>query len=264
VVAALLATSCAGEPATVTTSPAGVTAKLIEVFDGDTLRVVIDGGEDEVRLLGINAPEQEECFGSRSREAAARLLGAEPLLLEAATERDQFGRLLAYAYAGGRLVNLALLEEGYALAVQGDHPRLAEFLEADEQAYSAGSGMWVADACGPSSGLSLSVVDIEPDPAGPDEDDLNGEWVLVANTGDQQADLSGWALRDESSEHRYRFPAGALLGPGEQVAVHTGCGHDGAGDRYWCADGPAWNNGGDTALLLDPRGNVAARLRYSG
>ena len=33
---------------------------------------------------------------------------------------------------------------------------------------------------------------------------------------------------------------------------------------FWCSDGPVWNNGGDTALLLDPAGNVAGRLRYSG
>jgi hypothetical protein len=71
-------------------------------------------------------------------------------------------------------------------------------------------------------------------------------------------------LRDESSEHRYRFPRGTRLRPGEQVTVHTGCGDDGAGDLYWCKNGPVWNNGGDTALLLDPAGNVGGRLRYSG
>jgi hypothetical protein len=35
-------------------------------------------------------------------------------------------------------------------------------------------------------------------------------------------------------------------------------------DRYWCVSGSAiWNNGGDTAFLLDPVGNVVAQLGYS-
>ena len=105
---------------------------------------------------------------------------------------------------------------------------------------------------------------MDPDPPGPDEDDLNGEWVLLGNLGDQDADLTGWVLRDESSQHRYRFPAGTILHPGEQVTVHTGRGVDAYGDLYWGKDGAVWNNGGDTAILLDPQGNVAGRLRYSG
>ncbi|MFH1329424.1 MAG: lamin tail domain-containing protein [Actinomycetota bacterium] len=272
---ALLATACTGEGGTVTTTGPGPTATiattatttgppitLLEVFDGDTVLVSIEGVEEEVRLLGINAPERDECFGAQAREAAATLLAVGPLRLDIETERDQFGRLLAYAHAGETLLNLALVEDGFALALQDDHPRLAEFLQAGERAFAGGFGLWAADACGTPSSAPVTLVDVEFDPPGPDEDDLNGEWVLLGNLADQDADLTGWMLRDESSEHRYRFRPGTLLRPGEQVAVHTGCGNDAPGDLYWCQDGPVWNNGGDTALLLDPAGNVAGRLRY--
>jgi hypothetical protein len=110
----------------------------------------------------------------------------------------------------------------------------------------------------------VTIIDLSFDPPGRDEDDLNGEWVLLADRSDLEADLSGWVLRDESSDHRYHFPAGTVLQPGGQVRVHTGSGNDGEGDLFWGEDGPVWNNGGDTALLLDPAGNVAGRLRYSG
>lgn len=30
----------------------------------------------------------------------------------------------------------------------------------------------------------------------------------------------------------------------------------------WCTDQPIWNNGGDTALLLDPAGRIVAVRRY--
>ena len=275
---ALVAAACTGDGATaattgpgptaaVTTSattPAGPSITLIEVLDGDTVLVSIAGGEEAVRLLGINAPEQDECFGAQAREAAATLLTAGPLRLDIEPERDQFGRLLAYVHAGETLLNLALVEDGFALALQDDHPRLAEFRQADERAFAGGFGLWAADACGAPSSAPVTLLGVEFDPGGRDEDDLNGEWVLLGNLADQDADLTGWRLRDESSEHRYRFPRGTRLRPGEQVTVHTGCGEDAPGDLYWCADGPVWNNGGDTALLLDPAGNVAGRLRYSG
>ena len=281
----LLSASCTGDgpgtvpaggpgtsaPASTTTTAAGtsataadVPAELITIFDGDTLLVKLDGSEEEVRLLGINTPERGECFASDAREAAASLLETAPLTIEVVGERDQFDRLLGYAHAGGVLVNQALVQGGYALALQTDHPRLAEFLAAEEGAYAAGAGLWAADACGPPFPAVLGLVDLEPDPPGPDEDDLNGEWVLLANAGAEAADLTGWVLRDESSQNRYRFPDSFLVGAGEAVAVHTGCGDDGSADLYWCADNPVWNNGGDTALLLDPAGNVAARLRYPG
>jgi len=258
-------------PAASTTPGAGTAgaapgrpAELVTIFDGDTLLVSMDGVEEEVRLLGINTPESDECFSSEAREATESLLGTAALSIEAAGERDQFGRLLGYAYADGSQVNLALVEGGYALALQTDHSHLAEFLAAEEAAYAAGAGLWAADACGPPFPAVLGLADLEPDPPGPDEDHLNGEWVLLANAGAEAVDLTGWVLRDESSQNRYRIPEGFLLGAGEAVAVHTGCGDGSSADLYWCADNPVWNNGGDTALLLDPAGNVAARLRYPG
>ena len=273
---ALLLAACTGEagPA-VTTSPeptattattgASTTSpgvEVLEVFDGDTLLVRLEGREEEARLLGINAPERDECFGDEAREALAGRLVAGPLRLETQEERDQFGRLLAYAYAGDNLLNLTLVADGFAIALQDGHPRLAEFLQADERAFSGGRGLWAADACGTPSSAPVTLLSIEYNPAGPDEDDLNGEWVLLANLADQNADLSGWTLRDESSQNRYAIPAGTLLAPGQQMTVHSGCGEDSPADLYWCSAGPVWNNGGDTALLLDPAGNVAGRLRY--
>jgi micrococcal nuclease len=249
-----------------TTEPAtGLPATLVTVYDGDTVLVNIDGAEEEeVRLLGINTPEANECFSREARGATAALLAGTSLSVEVAGERDQYGRLLAYVYAGGIAVNRELLDGGYALALDTDHPRRAEFLAAEDAAYAAGAGLGAAGACGPPEPSPPFLVEVEPDPPGPDEDDLNGEWVLLAGNGIATLDLTGWVLRDGSSQNRYRFSDGFLLRPGEGLAVFTGCGSDGPETLYWCADGPVWNNGGDTALLLDPAGNVAARLRYSG
>jgi micrococcal nuclease len=251
-------------PGSTTRPTPGVPATLLAVFDGDTLLASVGGTEEEVRLLGINTPESDECFSAEAREETASLFDAASLGLEVLDERDQYGRLLAYAYADGTLVNRVLLDGGFALALDTDHPRRAEFLAAEEAAFAARAGLWSPDACGTPVPNPPTLVGIEPDPPGPDEEDLNGEWVLLSGNGIATLDLTGWVLRDESSQNRYRFPDGFLLRPGEGVAVFTGCGEDAPEILHWCAGGPVWNNGGDTALLLDPAGNVAGRLRYSG
>jgi micrococcal nuclease len=270
----LAACSAGGSPADTsppTTAPTttaavapGAPATLLEVFDGDTLLANFDGGEEEVRLLGINAPETDECFGTEARDALEGLLAGGPLRLETQGERDQFGRLLAYAYAGDDLLNLSLLEGGFALAMHEDHRLLDDFLSADEAAYAYGRGMWAPGACGDPTGSSVSLVEIQANPPGPDEDNLNGEWVRLENSGSTAADLSGWVLRDESSANRYSFPHGSALPPGARLTVFVGCGDDRPGSLYWCAGGPVWNNGGDTALLLETSGDVAGRLSYAG
>jgi hypothetical protein len=98
----------------------------------------------------------------------------------------------------------------------------------------------------------ISVVD----PPGPDDETLDQEMVVLANRGGALVDLEGWILRDESSRHRYIFPAGATLGPGRALQVRSD-------DPRWAPGGePVWNNDGDMALLQDRHGNVLSRWRY--
>jgi hypothetical protein len=158
------------------------------------------------------------------------------------------------------MVNARLLAEGHAIAVSADHGHLDEFLALDDAAHAARLGLWAADACGPRAEGPAVIADIDADPAGPDGDPEAGESAGVTNPGDAGVDLSGWMLRDESSVHRYVFPPGTILGPGETIRVFSVCGHH----PHCFGTEPVWSNGGDTGLLLDPRGNVADRLRYRG
>jgi competence protein ComEC len=73
--------------------------------------------------------------------------------------------------------------------------------------------------------------------------------------------MGGWIIRDASSVHRFEFPVGTSLEPGGSVVVFTGCTTRSAG-LAWCADGPVWNNGGDTVVVQTPEGTVVDRLRY--
>jgi micrococcal nuclease len=247
------------------TDLAGTEAELLHVFDGDSIAADVYGRTEEVRLIGINAPEEGECFGDASRDALVELLGDGDLVLVAGSEsdRDQYGRLLRYVYVDGDNVNGRTLAAGNALALQGWHEFNSAFVEIGELAASAGYGMWAPDACGPAAPEGAAIVEVLYDPPGPDDAQSNSEYVTIANEGTASLDLSGWTLRDESSQNRYVFDA-VRLHPDDRITIRTGCGEDRGDTAFWCADGAVWSNSGDTAILQDRHGNVVDRWTYGG
>jgi endonuclease YncB( thermonuclease family) len=241
-----------------------VEVQVIHVDDGDSLQVVMDGVDERVRLLGINAPERDECLGDASRDQLEALVGDAVVLGLEPVERDQFGRVLAHVFASDVYVNREQVANGLAIVFSDPNAFQAELIEAEQLAESDRVGMWAPDACGDRTDADgVEIVDIEPDPPGRDEDNLDGEYVLIANTSNTDVNLGGFVLRDESTANRYLFDSGFVLEAGAEVAVVSGC-SPGSGELGWCADGPIWNNGGDSALLLDPSGRVVDHYRYAG
>ncbi|HUG75218.1 MAG TPA: lamin tail domain-containing protein [Acidimicrobiia bacterium] len=236
-------------------------AVLGAVLDGDSLTVRISGEDEELRLLGINAPERDECWADEARAALADAIDGAALVIEG-DERDRFGRRLGYLSADGTDVAGLLIHDGHAIAMSSAHPRRDDYIDLEWRAFTAERGMWARDACGPPLPRhGVAVLDVEYDAPGPDGDNPNGEWVTIINRGDA-TDLTGWGVRDESSVHRYRFPDAFVIAGGAEVRILSGCGVDTPVTLHWCADGPVWNNGGDSAMLVDPLGNVVSWFRY--
>ncbi len=87
-------------------------AKVIEVIDGDTIR--IENGK-RVRLIGIDAPEKGEKCYREAKEFLKKLVLGKIVRLEAdKLDKDIYGRLLRYVYLNDTFVNLILLRKGYA------------------------------------------------------------------------------------------------------------------------------------------------------
>jgi micrococcal nuclease len=138
--------------------PAPGEATVVRVVDGDTVLVEVGGAEETVRLIGIDTPETvhpdqpEECFGAEASARLAALLppGSAVRLTRDVEPRDVYDRLLAYVEGGGegRLVNLSLVAEGYAVA--RDYPpntaHRDDFDAAQRAARDGGLGLW--SACG--------------------------------------------------------------------------------------------------------------------
>jgi micrococcal nuclease len=235
--------------------------RVVEVVDGDTIRVEVAGEQESVRLIGINAPERGECLADEATDRLRDLIGGDAVeLVTDRTDRDRYGRLLRHVEVDGVDVGAEVVRAGLALArdYPPDTTRSDEYAAAQRAAQDAGVGMWAAEACGSATSGAEVVIDaIRFDADGDDNLNLNDEWVRIANRGASAVDLTGWVLKDTSATHRYSFPDGFSLEPGAGVTVRTGCGTDSATDLHWCNQGSAvWNNSGDTAFLLDPSGNI--------
>jgi endonuclease YncB( thermonuclease family) len=131
-----------------TTIPADAVAATIDyVHDGDTL-FLTDG--TKVRLLAVDTPEvgdNLECLGNEATDYLRTLLpeGSTVYTLADAEPTDQYGRSLLFIWTStGTLVNLDLVEQGYAEAVFIGSNRLyeAEIEAAEDAAQGAGRGIW--------------------------------------------------------------------------------------------------------------------------
>lgn len=92
---------------------------------------------------------------------------------------------------------------------------------------------------------------------GDSPNDLDDEYVEITNYSDDDVDMSGWRLRDESgppNPNIYTFPDDFVLDSGDSVRVWSKSGTDTATNLYWGRtqeDGPVWENGGECAILRD-------------
>jgi micrococcal nuclease len=154
---AVLLAACTGDDDPAATSAAG-TAVVVRSVDGDTVVVELDGREEAVRLIGIDTPESVapdrpvECFGPEAKARTAELLppGTGVWLERDVEARDRYDRLLAYVIRAedDLLVNLRLVEEGFAAAIAypPNTARQGQLEAAEAEARSSGRGLW--PACG--------------------------------------------------------------------------------------------------------------------
>lgn len=147
--------SAAGAHAQIAPARGPIPAYVTRVVDGDTIYVMIGDQPEAVRYIGIVAPAMRHPTLGRSRygEAAyaanvALVEGGWVSLVLDDEQRDGHGRLLAYVWVAGRLVNAELVQRGYAQAATAPvNARHAEYFKALERAArEAGRGLWAEAA----------------------------------------------------------------------------------------------------------------------
>ena len=129
--------------------PVGADECRVErVTDGDTFHCR-DGRK--VRLIGIDTPELAQgAPGREARDALRRLLprGHVVRLELDVGARDRYGRILAYVWSGRRLVNEAMLRDGWAVlyTVPPNVKYVRRLERAQREARAARAGLWAGQA----------------------------------------------------------------------------------------------------------------------
>lgn len=121
-------------------------ARFLTVIDGDSLRVESKGRTREVRLIGIDAPEWGQEYGTQAKSYAMTLCYGQALRLEFDKERrDRYGRLLAYVYCGDKMLNEEMVGAGYAIAIKvsPNDKYYKRLKRAESQARTKRKGFWL-------------------------------------------------------------------------------------------------------------------------
>ena len=126
--------------------------QLVEVVDGDTIKVQMNGKTETVRLLLIDTPESVhpskpvQPFSKEASKYTEDLLRDADVELELGIgERDKYGRLLAYVYADGKSVQESLLKKGLARVAYVFEPNtkyVDEYQDIQMKAQQEGVGIW--------------------------------------------------------------------------------------------------------------------------
>lgn len=143
--------------------------KIVEVVDGDTIKINMNGTTETVRLIGIDTPETVhpskpvECFGIEASNKAKELLSGKTVSLETDAsqgERDKYGRLLGYIIlADGSNFNLQMIKQGYAYeyTYSSAYKYQSSFKSAQQYAKDNGIGLWGDGVCADKTETSTPV-----------------------------------------------------------------------------------------------------------
>jgi micrococcal nuclease len=128
---------------------ADVPQHVERVIDGDTLVVT---GRVRVRLIGVDTPETKhphkpvEPLGPEATEFTRSLVEDRDVRLAFDRERrDRYGRVLAYVYVDGKLLNEEIIRAGFSRAethYKFERAMALRFLQAEAEAREAGRGIW--------------------------------------------------------------------------------------------------------------------------
>lgn len=263
------------------------------VADGDTFRFIEDGTLDyvTVRLLGVNTPEirgfnnvhrdKDMCGGAEATEVLKSVLrpGSKVQLRSLSKESENRGRIQRFAFAWNPLteqydidVQAIIAQSGLAMwfTIKTEASMSYQYRVMIAQTQIERKGIWNPEYCGPleQPDANVSLI-VNWDAQGNDNENINGEFIIVRNKGDQDVDLSGWLLRDSSLTAWFYFPDGSVLAPNDFRVVRVGVGVNGTPnprDLYMNSETALFPNVapglflGDGAYLLDR--NTAMRSYY--
>ncbi len=233
------------------------TTTVKRVVDGDTL--VLESGES-VRLLGIDTPERGQRHWLEAKSLLeAKVMNRSVRLEKDVEDKDKYGRLLRWIFAGDEFVNAELVKAGYARTLfYGD----VKYRDTLQRAEAAARAKWlrVWDPGVAPHLFCLGVYTFRYNAPGDDRENLAGEFVEFRNACQDALDVTGWRLEDSKGQG-YVFGSFAVGGK-STFRLRTGQGDDNETDLFWGLSMPVWNNDGDRLRVWTAEGELALDYSY--
>ncbi len=130
-----------------TTGAATLQGRIVAISDGDTVTVLdASNTKTKIRLVGIDAPEKKQAFGSRSKESLSALVFNRQVTVEY-EKKDRYGRTVGKILVNGVDANLEQVKSGMAWhykKYQKEQP-LADrttYARAEDEARAAKRELW--------------------------------------------------------------------------------------------------------------------------
>ena len=145
-------------------APPILVGQVLDVVDGNTIRVNLGDRVETVRYIGINAKQTTQAVkgpnqsGGDVADANRQLVARQQVRLELdAQERDREGRLLAYVFVADRMVNAELVRRGSAeaMTIQPNVRYRDLFVTLEQEARDDRRGLW-ADQSEPTTPTTLA------------------------------------------------------------------------------------------------------------
>jgi len=145
-------------------APQVLLGQVVDVIDGNTIRVELGDRAETVRYIGIDTrqtdqtPRSPEPGGRDASDANRQLVARQQVRLELdVAERDRNGHLLAYVYVGPQMVNAELVRRGQAevLTVPPNMRYRDVLVTLEQEARDQKRGLW-AEFSGPTTPTSVA------------------------------------------------------------------------------------------------------------
>lgn len=137
----LLALLLLASPVAEASAYAEISGRVVGVTDGDTIRLLTpDNQQVKVRLAEIDAPEKDQPYGMKAKQALAALCFSKNVRA-VVVDHDRYGRTVARLYVGGTDINAAMVRQGAAwVYLKYLHDR--SLLAVEQGARAAKRGLW--------------------------------------------------------------------------------------------------------------------------
>lgn len=119
-----------------------IVGKVVGISDGDTLTVLDSGNRQyKIRLSAIDAPEKNQPFGVRSKQALSVLCYGKEAKVRPLKE-DRYGRTVADVDCGGRNVNEEQIRAGMAWVYRKYAKGYGDLYRLEDEARLGRRGLW--------------------------------------------------------------------------------------------------------------------------